>query len=385
MKRSQPSKPRRAPFLKAPVRLLSLQLTQFRSYGSLQIALPSKEDVHLFVGPNGSGKSNLLQAIAILSLTRSSVGLEEDDLRQWGADFYRIRAEAQSDAGEQCTLELVSQLLPRRQKACFRNDVRIQTTSMVGLLPVVSFLPEDMDLFTGSPSLRRAFLDDILSQVSPEYLHALGTYQKVLKHRNALLKQIATGREQESALEPWDVQAAEAGSRIVTARLELIETLGLTLAEELHALGEPWGEVRFLYERSGAERTVEALQHELRMALHHYRSRDILLQSTSVGPHRDDWHLEVDGHRLETTGSRGQQRVALLALLFLQASYLEIRRGERPVILLDDLFSELDPPHQERILQSFRDHQVFLTATHVPSLSTPAQVWDLVQGEIVRR
>ncbi len=362
------------------MRLLRLQLSQYRTYASLDLDLGAS-DLHLFIGENGSGKTNLLEAISVLSLLHSFLGVEDECLRQWGTDFYRIQGEVQSDASLRERLEVVSQVQPRHQRAYFRNDVRLTSQNMIGKLPVVAFLPFDLDLFTGSPAERRSFLDRILMQTSPAYEKALREYQRSLKQRNTLLRTIASLRAKESELDPWDDRVAEEGGVLTLARLELTETFGLSLASQLQELGEKdWKDVRLQYDRTGKARDAASLAEEHRELLRHFRSRDVLVQATTVGPHRDDWHVEAEGRPLAAFASRGQRRVCLLSLLFMEASYLEIRRGEKPVILLDDVFSELDDAHQERIRGTLAGHQMFVTATHLPKTLRGAQVWDVREG-----
>jgi DNA replication and repair protein RecF len=363
------------------MKLHSLVLTQFRNYGSLSLQF-SDQRLQLFIGENGSGKTNLLESISILSLSKSVLGLEEEDVKQWGTDFYRVTGSIEADSGDQKTLEVVSQISPRKQKVAFVNDVRVPVSDFLGQFPVVVFLPQDLHLFSGPPSERRRFLDQILCQVSPLYFQALLDYQKILKQRNSLLKQVAAGYTAEDGLVPWDLKVAEKGSQITLARLELIETFGLTIADELRSLGEKWEEVKVDYQRSGSARTQSELQQELFDQLQACHSKDILLQSTTIGPHREDIDLIIDGHSLSRFASRGQQRIAILSLLFLEASFLELRRGEKPVILLDDIFSELDANHQARVLESFAGHQVFMTGVEVPEGLRDAEVWQVAHGVV---
>jgi len=368
------------------MRVLSLQLEQFRSYPTLLLEM-GEEDVQVFYGPNGSGKTNVLEAMSVLALTKSALGHDEQEVASWGTEFYRVRARICSDAGDDSTLEVVSQSAPRKQKACFRNDVRLSLSEMVGLLPMVMFLPQDLQLFSGPPAERRRFIDQLLCQVLPEYFQALTVYQKILKQRNSLLKAIRDGLASEDALEPWDTQAAREGSVLRAARLELFGTFGLTLRDEIQALGEAWEDVRIVYQRDGSGQTREEIQIELLEGMRATRQRDILLQSTAVGPHRDDWTLIADGHELSSFASRGQQRVAALALTALEASYLELRRGEKPVVLLDDVFSELDDRHQRAVLSAFAGNQLFLTSTHLPPGPSVGRAWKVgdsrVEAEIV--
>jgi DNA replication and repair protein RecF len=363
------------------MRILSLSLEKFRSYKHEDIKL-SDAFCNVLVGPNGIGKTNVLEALALLSITKSPQGLEEADLVRWGEEFYRVSTRIISDTEEEMNLELFSQMSPRKQKACFVNDVRVPISRFVGKLPLVSFLPQDLDLFTGSPARRRAFFDNLLCQVSPEYMQTLSQYQKLVKQRNSLLKKIKDGEAKEQDLSVWDLEVAQKGALITLRRLEIIEVLQCTLLEELHSLGEEWEKARIVYNRKGEASDLNSLEKELIDLLMHYRQRDIILQSTTVGPHREDWYLEIDGKNLTSFASRGQQRVCVLALLFLQVSYLELQRNEKPVILLDDVFSELDDAHQSALLSSLKSYQVFITATHIPPGLGEARLLEVTSGVV---
>ncbi|MAE68653.1 MAG: DNA replication/repair protein RecF [Candidatus Peribacteraceae bacterium] len=358
------------------MRICSLSLQQFRSYPEHFLEF-GEENVHVFVGPNGVGKTNILEAISLLSLTKSCQKAEEMDIITWGQEFYRVKAQVQSDTAEEKSLELVSQIAPRKQKACFINDVKVSISDMVGALPSVIFLPQDLELFTGAPANRRSFLDQLLCQVSPEYMQTLMQYQKILKQRNSLLRKIGDGVARKTDLAVWDEKAAETGTVVMLRRLELCEVLQCTFGEELAALGEDWEDAQIIYERKGDARDFGTAKSEMMDLLSHFQERDIILHSTTIGPHRDDWKVVVDGRDISTFASRGQQRTAVLALLFLEVSYLELQRGEKPVILLDDVFSELDDHHQASLLKSLEGHQVIITTTHVPSEVHGAKVWEI--------
>lgn len=364
------------------VRIHSLSLEQFRSYPRVTVPINAGR-LHVFLGPNGIGKTNLLEAVSLLSLTRSFQPVDEDDLRQWESGFYRVTADIETDESEKQTLEIVSQAEPRRQKACFVNGVRVATHAMVGQLPTVLFLPQDLGLFSGPPSERRRFLDRVLCQVSPAYFASLTAYERFLKQRNSLLRRIAEGQAKPDDLTPWEEKLAEAGSIVTCARLELLETWGLTFLDEVAKFGEPWDDVKIVYERKGTACEPGALAQELVGLLSATRERDILIQSTTVGPHREDWQVSVAARLLPSFASRGQQRSCLLSLLSLQAAYLGIKRGERPVILLDDVFSELDDRHRKGVLEAFEDHQVLITATEVPKGMKVERVWEVGTGSVM--
>lgn len=363
------------------MRITKVHIEQLRNVADASIDF-GDTNKHLLLGQNGAGKTNILEAVSLLSLTKSFLGSDEADVVQWETDFYRVRGEFESDALTKSTVEVTSQVNPRKQKGCFMNDVRKTVSEVIGHVPTVSFLPQDLELFTGSPAARRRFMDELLCQVSPEYLRSLLQYQKILKQRNALLKKIAEGMPHYRDLKQWDTMLSEAASHIILARFELLEVLQCTLAQELCSLGESWEEAEIQYKSKITEREQEKIRDEFKSLLLHYQERDLLLQTTSLGPHRDDWEIMIGEHVLQSFASRGQQRTALLALLFLKVSFLELRRGEKPIILLDDVFSELDDAHQDALIHSFDTYQIIMTATHTPPDIQNVCVWNVKDGVV---
>lgn len=365
------------------MRLLELSLEQFRTYRACSVDL-REGDVHVLLGKNGIGKTNFLEAISVLSLTRSCRGSEEEDLRTWEHEHYRIRGRVKSDEGKESSLEVVSMATPRKKRGCFVNDVQRSVGEYAGTLPTVCFLPEDLGLFHGAPAERRRFLDQLLSQVSPDYMQALSLYQQSLKQRSALLRSLKLGGDP-AALDPWEQQLAATGAILTTMRLELLQTINLSLGDELARLGETWEQPHLRYDRETGAVDRASLETDLRDRLKERRARDIELQTTTVGPHREDWQLIGDDRPLPAWASRGQSRVALIALLLLQVAYLEVRRGERPVVLLDDVFSELDSDHQRALLESLCGHQMLLSGTSLPEdMPEDVVLWNVTEGAVTR-
>ena len=357
-----------------PMRLLSLTLESFRNYPTLELSF-GEENVSVLLGENATGKTNVLEAIAVLALLKSPRKAEDSDLVRWEQTHYRVKGVIRSGGGEEKALEVVSQTLPRKQRACFINGVRTPLQQYIGALPLITFTPADLSLFSGSPSERRRMIDALLSQVSPTYLQALTEYERVLKQRNALLKAIREELEKPSALDIWDEKLSSLGAIITVERLQLFETLEMTLLREVRALGEKPASAHFTYLRKGSATKDKDIQKEILGELLKNRERDCLILTTSVGPHRDDWTLSFDSHELSSFASRGQQRAALLALLLLQASFLEMRTGEKPLLLLDDVFSEFDEKHRKALLTALTGNQVLITATHLEeSLRKKARV-----------
>ncbi|TSC79378.1 MAG: DNA replication and repair protein RecF [Candidatus Peregrinibacteria bacterium Gr01-1014_25] len=364
------------------MRLSHLVLENFRNHRALALEI-GDAPVHLFIGPNGAGKTNLLEAIALLSLTKSCRGAEDDDLVMWEQPYLRVRGTAVADDGGERCVEVVAERTPRRRKATLLADARVPAGNVVGVLPSVAFLPEDLALFRGPPMGRRRFLDQLLCQVDAEYLRSVVVYQRLLRQRGALLKRIAAGDARAEELAVWDQPLAQAGAAIVAARSALLGTFSLTLANELRQLGLPWRDARMVEERQTQAGDAAGIERELLALLVHHRPRDIAHGATSAGPHRDDWNVHVDGRHLATFASRGQERLVLLALLALEVAYLELKRGERPIVLLDDVFSELDERHQQHVLSALGNHQTFLTATHAPPVSSAVHVWDVGEQQEV--
>jgi len=340
------------------VRIRSLRLRNFRSYGEFDYEFGA-DALHLFFGENGSGKTNLIEAISFLSSGRSCLGLPPDTAVRFGETFFRIGAEIASDAGETSTVEYVFQTSPRRASAFFVNDVRTPLLAFIGRLPTVVFLPESLDLFTGSPQGRRKFLDALLVQLSPEFASARLTYDRTLKQRNALLKEIRAGRGPRQDLSIWNDSLTEAALPILRERTSILGRLQELFPARIRDLGERWGQIDLSYRSKTA-----ADEHEVLSALRASEEIDIARETTTVGPHRDDWEATADGRLLSTFASRGQQRSALIALLTVAADLFFTARSERPIVLLDDVFSELDSRHQEALLEHLRGSQILLTSTH---------------------
>ncbi|OGJ54957.1 hypothetical protein A3D11_02700 [Candidatus Peribacteria bacterium RIFCSPHIGHO2_02_FULL_49_16] len=362
------------------MRLRSLTLEQFRNYSSTELLFAPEQKLHLFHGENGSGKTNLLEAIALLALTKSCRSTNDEDMILWDATHFRVQGMVEYVDSTMKMLECVFQRFPRR-KAFFINGVRVSSTQFIGSFPVIIFLPQDLSLFSGPPAIRRQFFDRVLCQVLPEYFREFLQYSKVLKQRNALLRRIAQGMLKEIELDFWDEELAKAGSVLILARLELLETLNVTVREELLGFGVEWENITLSWKRSTSERSFDLLKKEFVQCLLHHRARDRALLYTSVGPHRDDWSCEVNGRNIATFASRGQQRLCFLALLFLQLSYVELRCLQKPIVLLDDVFSELDCIHQECVLRMLEGYQVFLSTVHSRDIFGGC-IWSVSEGRI---
>lgn len=363
------------------VRLLSLSLEYFRSYERLELTMGSNP-MQLLVGRNGSGKTNIVEAVGYLSQGRSCLGVKPEDVIRWGKGHFRVRAQTISDTGTKNTLEVVFQQLPTRATACFLSDVRVPFAAFIGSLPSVSFLPQDLDIFTGPPSQRRGFLDSLLVQLDPAYLPLRMRLERTLKQRNALLKRIDAGEAPENDLLTWDDELASVGAGIQRARLVLADSISKQLPAMFSRLGEEWKKVEFVYIRSTMGREEEIIRTELLALLSDRRIKDIPAGTTTAGPHRDDWDVLIDGRSMGVVASRGQQRAGFVALLFISVALLAERKKEKPIILLDDVLSELDTMHQEVLLKHCSDYQTIVTTAHLLPELEMGDVWEVGEGQV---
>jgi DNA replication and repair protein RecF len=366
--------------------LTHLSLTNFRNYIRLKLDLPSGPV--LLRSDNAQGKTNLLEAIYFLATTRSTFARAERQLVNWQAmeqdplPFARLEGHAQRNKG---TFQVDITLLPG-EKGTVRKEMRLngvkkRALDVVGQLNAVIFLPEDIELVTGSPSVRRRYLDATLCQVDSAYCRALAQYNKVLAQRNALLKQLSertkdttqNGRDDDQLLF-WDEQLADHGALLIVRRQESIAELDNLGRNRYRLLGDQQEVFRLHYAPSfdpqhrplldyqrplsleellpsaqtspSVPEVIEAFKLHLRQA----RREEIARGVTVVGPHRDDVHFTVDGVDMTVYGSRGQQRTTALALKLAEVDLMIQTTGESPVLLLDDVMSELDANRRARVM-----------------------------------
>ncbi len=358
-----------------PTRFKTLQLRDFRNYESLKIEFG--DTVNLIIGPNAQGKSNLLEALSVISVTRSFRGAKDRSMVRSGCEVALVGSE--TEAGE------VSIRIPRqgRRSAAIGGSAIPRVQDLIGRLPTISFSSSDIELITGEPSARRRFLDLELSQLSPKYLVAFSDYRRALDQRNALLKQIREGWEEPATLDVWDHKLAVAGALMRLHRRAFVESLS-SLAATRH--GDLSGIEERLTVRYASQDESET-EAELRQKLEEKRKTDIVIGSTSVGPHRDDLVIEIESLGASAFGSQGQQRTALLAIKLAQVDYWRAREGRIPALLLDDILSDLDAARRRQVLSvSGSLGQVFVTATDLQSVSDSvsgsASIFNISQGKV---
>jgi DNA replication and repair protein RecF len=404
------------------MRLNYLSLTNFRNYARLELRLAGRLTV--IQGANAQGKTNLLEAIHLLATGRSPRAVTERELIGWLAlesalPYARFEAEIGEGKRSQ-KLELVLELArtagtggsngPGVRKQVRINGVPKRALDLVGRLRVVLFLPEDVSLVAGAPAERRRYLDIALCQIAPAYCRALSEYNKVLTQRNALLKRLRDEGGDGRQLGFWNSRAAEHGSLLIHQRLLAIRDLDRLAAERqaeltagreaLHLAylpgidlnapargGNATGPRRKLSEIPEAylALSLEEIQARFLAQLHHIQAREIAAGTCLAGPHRDDMSFSVDGHDLRAFGSRGQQRTSALALKLAEVQLMQTATGESPLLLLDDVMSELDIHRRQTLLGALASvTQAVVTTTDwtdfSPELLEQAQTLHVTSG-----
>jgi len=362
--------------------LQHLSLTNFRNYIRLELDLPPH--VAVFQGGNAQGKSNLLESICFLATTRFSRTVNERELINWEAageklPFARLSANIQK-AERKAQLEMI--LRPRSaahhqgravvapiQKYIRVNGVARRPADLIGQLNMVMFSPRDIDLIGGEPALRRRYLDITNSQIDPQYLRALQRYNKVLSQRNHLLRQIAARQSRPDELLFWDQELVKAGAYIVLQRQRTIAELN-NQANPIHDQLSGGHEKLTLQYRPSIDKEdpklggIPEAEQAFNRALGAARQRELARGLSLIGPHRDDLGFLVNEIDMGTYGSRGQQRTIALSLKLSEARFMLTQTGESPVLLLDDVLSELDPQRRQHLLEAVSNYrQVLITTT----------------------
>lgn len=380
--------------------LLSLSLTNYRNFKRLELPLP--EGLVVFSGENGQGKSNLLEAIYLLALARSYRASQERELLAWdvakSGGFGLIQAKVSTGSGPldlwvgmEVTAPIREGSEPSFQKRIRVNGVPRRASDMLGQLNAVMFSAEDIDLIYGSPELRRRYLDVLLSQRHRGYLHAWQRYQRTLTQRNHLLHQLKEGRAREDEMAFWDESLCMEGARLLAERLRALQRLSLLARDAYARLAGN----NYLFHVSYAgtvpcdgEIEEGALRAAFGHALQQSRQKERRQSITVVGPHRDDLRLIMNGSEMSKYASRGQARLAALSLRLAEGEFLTEGKGDSPVLLLDDVFSELDERRRSLVMdEAQRYTQSFITTTdaHIPALADSSKLhwYRIVEGQVI--
>jgi DNA replication and repair protein RecF len=339
-----------------------VSLRNFRSYGELELALVP--GVVLVTGPNGVGKTNLLEAIHVGSQGFSPRTRAETRLVRFGERIARVRLRGRDGSGFETDVEVE----PGQGKRVRLNGAQLPAAEELRLrLSVLAFTPDRLAVVKGGPIVRRAYFDRMLGRLFPSRAELALEYGRALAQRNRALRRVRAGESSRAALEPWTTQVAALGTQLDEARAELVGLLAPAFGAQAVALGLERPLLR--YEPRGL--TVEELDRRL--------EHDVERAATGAGPHLRDVEIAAAGRELRSYGSQGEQRTAVLALVLAEAGVLGERRAEPPLLLLDDVFSELDEGRRARLLALLPPRgQTVLTATEPEAYPTGAAAPALV-------
>lgn len=321
-----------------------IELKNFRNYKEERVSF--SENVNIFLGSNAQGKTNMLEGIYLNAIGKSFKNVKEKELIRFGEDYCRVKTVFES-YGEERTTEIV--ISSDGKKGIKADGIKLRKTSqLIERMFIIVFSPEDLKIVKDEPEKRRRFINRELCQIRAGYLADLNDYRKVLKQRNAYLKEKEIKNEM---LDIWDMQLDEYGNRIIEKRKEFIERID-KISRQIHST------------LTGGREVLE-IKYEPNLFSEGKREDDIKNRTTGHGPHRDDIKISADGIDLRKFGSQGQQRTAALSLKLSEIKIIEEEKGEKPVLLLDDVLSELDNERQTYLINSLGENQMFITTTDI--------------------
>jgi DNA replication and repair protein RecF len=352
------------------MKLQKIVLENFRNYKKIEISLNS--DLVLILGDNAAGKTNFLESIYFLSRLKS-FRAPDNLLVKYQEDFFGLQGMT-----ENTKLEAIVQINPAVKRQYKINDQKTKRGLWQSFLTVL-FVPNDLNLFSLGPILRRKYLDETLAQIDQAYSLDLESLDHILKQKAALLEQIFQGQADSTQLDLWNQELSPVAIRITEKRQRFVDFLNEKLTQKVSELTGFNSSFKFLYKRIFAQTEQELLE-----SLKSHEQAEIRSGKTLIGPHRDDFELQKDEQINLYNSSRGELRAQILALKLLQAEYLS-QTGKKPIILLDDVFSELDETRRTKLIENLQGHQIFITSTeehHLPKLAKDAQILKVADNQI---
>lgn len=338
------------------MKIRSLKLKNYRNYDLLNLEFDDKANI--FYGDNAQGKTNILEAVYLTGTTKSHRGAKDRDLIKFEKDEAHIESVVEK---KNISYQVDLHLKKNSPKGIAINKMPIRKAGeLFGIVNFVFFSPEDLNIIKNGPAERRRFIDLELSQLDKIYLNNLTNYNRIVNQRNHLLKEISFNDQKKltETLEIWDLQLIEYGNRIIERRKQFIEDMNIIVSSVHKKLTGNKENIKIIYEPSNGNMTLE-------QSVKRNREKDMKIKSTSTGPHRDDICIMNDNTDIRKFGSQGQQRTAALSLKLSEIELVKRTINDTPVLLLDDVLSELDKHRQNYLLDSISDIQTLITCTGV--------------------
>ncbi|WP_128895608.1 DNA replication/repair protein RecF [Longirhabdus pacifica] len=360
-----------------------IKLAHYRNYNQAHIELDPS--INLIIGENAQGKTNILESIYVLALTKSHRTHNDKELIQWSHEEAKLSAEIQKKYGP---IQLDLSISQKGKKAKVNHLEQKKLSTYIGALNVVLFAPEDLNIVKGSPAIRRRFLNMEIGQVFPTYVHHLYQYQKILTQRNHCLKKIQSSSD-EAMLAIWNEQLATEGTKIILKRQQFIKTLE-SWANQIHfSISNGKEQLRIKYETGLPLEDIKdasMLMEQFMIKLTQMQKQEIKRGMTLVGPHRDDLRFYINDKEANIYGSQGQQRTVALSIKLAEIELIHQEVGEYPILLLDDVLSELDQFRQNQLIDTFNGRlQTIVTTTSADSIDTnklKASTFEIHDGNV---
>ena len=360
-------------------RLRALRLINFRNYADATVML--SPGLNVVVGDNAQGKTNLLEGISFAATGSSPRTPNDPEVVRWGQEFARAEMRVTLDEGDERAVAVG--YAPGQKKRLTVDGASAESLAAYAAggtgVRVVNFFPDDIRIIKDAPADRREFLDGLLSTLRPSYARAAADYAKAVQQRNQLLRRIRDGFSSEKTLSTWDAKVVELGVTVLEGRARAVEPLEELFESSMSTL--------YGSQKAGLDYSYSATPEGYREALTEAHSSDIERGATSIGPHRDDFSALLGGVNLTTYGSQGQQRLATLALKFAARDYVRHETGDDPVMLFDDVMSELDERRRELLAEYFlQSNQAVISTTNLdyfgPGVLDRARVVRVVEGAV---
>lgn len=353
----------------------SVQLKNFRNYESLEIDLD--KGTNILYGDNAQGKTNILEAIYLCGTTKSHRGSKDKEIIRFGEEESHIRMMLKKN---ELSYKIDMHLKKNKAKGVAINGLPIhKARELFGIINLVFFSPEDLNMIKNGPGERRKFIDMELCQLDPVYLTELASYNHIVNQRNKLLKDMYMNPGLRDTLDIWDMQMVQYGKKIIEKRTAFVKELNEIVCDIHKNLTGGLEHLEVIYEPSTEGAAFEE-------DLKNHRERDLRLKMTSVGPHRDDLIFMTNGIDIRKYGSQGQQRTAALSLKLSEIYLVKKKIKDTPVLLLDDVLSELDSNRQNYLLESIHDIQTVVTCTGLDDFIDHQfqlnKVFKVVKGEV---
>lgn len=357
----------------------SLSITNFRNYNEEKISF--YKGLNVLSGVNASGKTNLLEAIYLSGIGKSPRTAQDKELIMWGKDYLYVSLEVEKKYHTHKIEIHIDNHLNKRIAIDGMPILRVG--ELMGVLNVIYFSPDELKMIKESPKERRRFMDISLSQQKKTYFYNLQRYTRILDQRNKLLKTTRTYEALSDMLPVWDIQLSDVGADIILSRIDFLDKLNIHAREQHNLLTDYKENLALQYESDVTGESKEIIKEQLLNILEKTRDKDYNLKYTTSGPHRDDIKITINDVDVRKYGSQGQQRSAALSLKMAEISHFYKETSEKPILLLDDVLSELDINRQMQLINSTKGIQTILTCTEYNiSAELVPNIFNIVKGKI---